>query len=43
MKIYLYIVVKTSLLPSKNDEFYENAHIYKKLPLFIKKLNFAYL
>ena len=29
--------VKTSLLPSKNDEFHENAHFfYKKLPLFIK-------
>ena len=29
--------VKTSLLPSKNDEFRENAHFfYKKLPLFIK-------
>ena len=38
MKIYMYIVVKTSLLPSKNDEFHENAHFffYKKLPLFIK-------
>ena len=29
--------VKTSLLPSKNDEFRENAHFFiKKLPLFIK-------
>ena len=28
MKIYVYIVCLTSLLPSKNDEFQENAHFF---------------
>ena len=30
--------VKTSLLPSKNDEFHENAHFFfKKMPIVIYK------
>ena len=44
MKIYMYIVwnccltfVKTSLLPSKNDDFHENAHFLLKNYPFYKK------
>ena len=35
--------VKTSFLPSKNDEFRESAHFLLKTTSFYKKLHFACL